>query len=206
MVLKSYGKGVFGWSRYQPDRWMEWNGTAVIGDGETVLVVDPVAPTEDELNQIRSLGRAFVVILLNADHERASQATSLALGAPLFVPQDDLELVTAPNKIPFADGHVFPGGFVTHRLQFMKTPGETVLHHADRQLLIVGDAVIGDPILGLRLVPPQKLVSVEAAFDSLATLLDLSFDSMYLGDGFVVPSGAKDILRRFLNTKGSRNR
>lgn len=206
MALKTYSKGVFGWSRYQPDRWMDFNGTALMAEGDTVLIVDPVAPDSEEWTQLRSLGRQFAVILLNADHERASESVAYALDAPLYVPQNDIPLVKTDRATPFADGHVFPGGFVSHVVPNMKTPGESILYHAERQLLVVGDAVIGDPIEGLRLVPAKKLVSVEAALSSLHALLDLSFDSMYLGDGFVVPSGAKNILHRFLITKGNATR
>lgn len=202
MSLRCHAPGVYGWSRYKPEREYDFNGTAIVCGGSdhgTVLVVDPPAPTEDELSSLCALGQRFIVILTNADHERMGVWLAHELAAPLFISRRDIEFIGAPEAQPFDDGHVFPGGWVAHVLPHLKTPGETVLHNAAAQLLVIGDAVIGDPVSGLRLVPPSKLADREAALASLASLLQLDFDGMILGDGFVLPSGAKAALQRFLD-------
>jgi glyoxylase-like metal-dependent hydrolase (beta-lactamase superfamily II) len=202
MFLRCHAPGVYGWSRFQAERGYDFNGTALVCEGDdtgTVLVVDPVAPTEDELNAIRRLGSRFIVVLLNADHERVGVWLAKELAAPLRISEPDLQFIAAPEAVGYRDGHVFPGGWVAHIMRDLKTPGEAILYHADKGILVIGDAVIGDPVTGLRLVPPSRLGDRDAALASLSTLLAYDFDSLILGDGFVLPSGGKAALQQFLD-------
>lgn len=201
-MLRRHGEGVFGWARFQPDRGYEFNGTALVcGDAAgTVLLVDPVPASSGDLEALRGLGRRFVVVLLNADHERDAARLAEALSAEVRAPMPDVPLLKAGGARPFDDGAVFEGGFVARILSGMKTPGEAVLHHPERRLLVVGDSVIADPNTGLRLVPPAKIPDRKTALASLQQLMELDFDALLTGDGFVLPSGGRDALGRFLES------
>ena len=194
MTLRAYAQGVYGFGRYQPERGYDFNATVLVG--ETVLVIDPVAPDAGELAELRALGSRFMVILTNADHERASADVAAALGAPVYAPRADVALLRRQDVTPFDDGHLFPGGYVAHALSDLKTPGETAL--VGRGVAVVGDAVIADPVTGLRLVPAQKIADRPKALASLTRLGTLEFDGLYPGDGFVLPQGGRDALRKFL--------
>jgi glyoxylase-like metal-dependent hydrolase (beta-lactamase superfamily II) len=198
MSLRRFPGPVFVWSRFQPERGYDFNGTALPSPDGTVLLVDPVSPTDAELDELRALGSRFVVVLLTADHERAAAHVSKVLEAPVFAPEADLAAVKLPGAQPFAESHVFPGGWVAHHLASLKTPGETALFHPGRRALVVGDAVIADPVTGLRLVPPAKIANRAAAFASLRRLAALDFDALFVGDGFSLPSGGKAALESFL--------
>ncbi len=194
MTLRTYSPGVYGYGRHQPERGYDFNTTVVASD--TVLVIDPVAPTPDELAALRLLGSSFVVVILNADHERASADVAAALGAQVYAPRADVPLLRCQDVTPFDDGYVFPGGFVAHVFSDLKTPGESVL--VGRGIAVVGDAVIADPVTGLRLVPPQKIADRAKALASLDRLALLDFDGLYTGDGFALPQGGRAALRKFL--------
>ncbi len=198
MALRHYAAGISGWGRLQPDRGYDFCGLA-LDEGEDVLLVDPVAPQPDEFAGLQALGSKFTIVLLNADHERASATLARTLGATVWAPRADLALLAQPGAQPFEDGHVFVGGWTAHTVAHLKTPGETVLHHAESGTLVVGDALIADPLTGLRLPPPGKVPDRDAAWRSLRALCDrLEFDAVYFGDGFSLPQGGKAAMLRLL--------
>lgn len=197
MTLRQHAESVFGWSRFQPERGYDFNGTAVI-EGDTVLLIDPVPATEQEHAALAKLGKSFAIILLNAHHERDAARFRDLYRAPVYVARTDAAELKLTGALPYDEGHAFPGGWIAHILEGMKTPGESILHHAGRRLVIAGDAIIADPVTGLRFVPPAKLPDRARAIRSLATVCDLDFDGLIPGDGFVLPSGGREALRRFV--------
>ena len=198
MPLRQYAPGVYGWSRFQPERGYEFNGTALVSNDGTVLLVDPIACTADERTALQGLGKRFALVLLNADHERDSAVFRDQFNAEVFVPRSDAGLLKVAGATPYDSGHTFPGGWTAHTFSGLKTPGESVLHHAGRKMLVVGDALIADPLTGLRFVPPAKLPNRAAAMASIRELAALDFDGAYFGDGFVLPVGGREAIRRFL--------
>jgi glyoxylase-like metal-dependent hydrolase (beta-lactamase superfamily II) len=199
MGLRQHAEDVFGWSRFQAARGYDFNGTALVTRDGLVLLVDPVPATDNEHAAIRALGQRFEIVLLNADHERDAATFSQRYGAPVHVARADAGLLKLTGAVPFDDGQAFGGGWTARVLPALKTPGEAVLFNTERRLLVVGDAVIGDPLTGLRLVPPAKIPDRAAAMRSLAALCDLDFDGLLLGDGFVLPSGGRDALRKWVD-------
>ncbi len=197
-TLRRYGPGLYGWGRYQ-ERWrFDFNGHALVGDAAgTVLVVDPIAPTEAELEAVSALGDRFLVVLLNSDHERDAARVSAALDAPIFAPEADLSALRE-GATGFRDGQILPGGWRVVGLPDLKTPGESVLHHAERRVLVVGDAVVGDPVHGMRLVPPVKIPDHAAAMRAVGRLLELDFDTLLLSDGYCLPQGGKAVIEAFV--------
>lgn len=201
-VLRRYGPGLFGWGRYQ-ERWrFDFNGHALVcgaPDAGTVLIVDPIAPTDAELAALGTLGRRFLVVLLNSDHERDAARVAAALQAEtVYAPRADLGGVGVEGAVGYDDGHVFGGGWRAIGLSDLKTPGEMVLLHPAKRVLVVGDAVVGDPLNGMRLVPPMKIADRAAALGSLRSLLDLDFDTLLCSDGYCLAQGGKAVLEAFL--------
>jgi len=198
MSLRCYGPGLYGWGRFQ-DRWsFDFNGHAVVCDDGTVLVIDPIQPTAEELEAVRALGSRFVVVVLNSDHERAAGEVSAVLDAAVWAPAADIGEVGVPGAQTYQDGHVFPGDWRVITLSDLKTPGESVLYNAQRRTLIVGDAVVGDPVNGLRFVPPMKIADQALALKSVARLADLDFDTLLLSDGYCLAQGGRAVLQGFL--------
>ena len=202
MSLRQYAPGIHGWSRYQPERGYEFNGTALSANDGTVLLIDPVPAEPDEIAALRALGRRFAVVLLTSDHERDATRFSREFDAPVQVSSSDAASLRVPAASQFNGGDVLPGGWIVHTLSALKTPGESILHHPTRRTVVCGDAIIADPHTGLRLVPHAKLPDRAGAIASLATLARLDFDGLFPGDGFVMPTGGREALRRFLAKEG----
>ncbi len=196
-ALRQYGPGIFGWGRFQP-RWsFDFNGHALVCDGADsghVLVVDPPALLPSEFDALRALGSRFTVLLLNADHERDSAAVAAALGAPVLAPSADMALLRQTVVQAVDAGSPLPGGFELIALSDQKTPGELALYHAARRVLVLGDAIVGDPIRGLRFVPAMKISDHDGARRAVTSLLELDFDVLLLSDGFCLPQGGKAAL------------
>ena len=198
MSLRRHGPNLYGWGRLSEKWGFDFNGTAVVCD-DAVLVVDPVEPTLDELAGLQGLGSHFVIVLLNADHERHSAELAEALNAAVYVHKDDKSLLKNPNVETFEDGHVFPGGWRVIQLSALKTPGECALYHDEQRALILGDALIGDPVTGLRFVPPMKIANHTDALRSVSKLLDLRVECLILSDGFALPHGGGKAIQGFMD-------
>jgi len=202
MPLRQYREGLYGWGRLSEKWGYDFNGTAIVEDNE-VLIVDPVEPTLEELDALTALGSSFQIILLNADHERYSAELAAALDADVFVHETDKASLQNPNVETFTDSHTFAGAWQVKPMRGHKTPGECGLYNKTKGVLILGDAVIGDPVTGLRLVPPQKVPDREQALASIEELLTLRFDTLILSDGFVLIHGGHDALRGFIDPIGA---
>lgn len=205
MSLRHLAERVRGWSRFQPDRGFEFNGTALIADDGLVLLVDPVPATDEEVSALRQLGSRFEVVLLNAHHERDAARMASRFDAIVRAPRADLPLLKNTGGRPFDDGDTLGDGWVVKTLSDHKTPGESALWHPARRQLLVGDAVIADPLTGLRLPPPAMLHDRPAALAGLEKLAELDFDALFTGDGFVLPAGGREALRRFLKREQERS-
>jgi len=197
MGLRQHADGVYGWSRFQPERGYDFNGTAIQA-GDTVLLVDPVPATEDEHAAIARLGKRFEIILLNCDHERDAAHFAQRYGAPVRISRADLGGLKLSGAIPVDVGSVLGDGWVFHTFPDLKTPGESALVHPGRRLCVIGDAVVADPLTGLRLVPAAKIADRAKALASLDKLAALDFDGLICADGFSLPSSGREALRRFL--------
>jgi len=81
-----------------------------------------------------------------------------------------------------------------------KSPGEVAFYWPARRVLIVGDAVIGNPSGGCGLLREQVMDDAVGLRQSVRKLLDLEFDTLLVGDGVPIPQGAKDRLRELVDS------
>ena len=167
---------VWMWSEYQSDRGFCFNGFALVC-GDTVLVIDPVGIGPQDMLALQSLGRRFEIVLLNADHEREADAFADALSAHIWAPKTDVALLKSTKRVQtYGNGHIFGDDWEVKHLLGMKTPGESALYNERRGILLVGDAILADPAVGLRLVPKQKLKDTQRALKALEGLTSLEFE------------------------------
>jgi glyoxylase-like metal-dependent hydrolase (beta-lactamase superfamily II) len=79
-----------------------------------------------------------------------------------------------------------------------KSPGEVELFWQERNLLIVGDAVIGNPPGRYGLLPEKVIDDPLQLKQSLQAMLALDFDTLLMGDGSSIVSHGKDRLKELL--------
>jgi glyoxylase-like metal-dependent hydrolase (beta-lactamase superfamily II) len=206
--------GIFTWGSTYADRPWDLNGYALQLDSGTVLV-DPPAPEESEWPAFDALAPITTIILTNRDHSRdaalfqkryrtriAAGTYELAQLAPLVIDE------------PLHEGDLIAGALRAIHLPG-KSPGEIGLyfdpeHHAlSRDLggiLLLGDALIGNPPGALALIPEPKLDNPALLRQSLRKLLDYEFNVLLLCDGQSIPGAAKARVAEFLNalTGGSK--
>lgn len=190
--------GVWCWSRWQPDRSMDFNGFFAESP-EGNLVVDPIAPGDELLADLRARGVATVLVT-NRDHERASAAVAEATGAQVVASALDAPLLTGR-----VDRTVVPGdtvhGWTVLGLDGCKTPGEIVLYDRERLAAIVGDAIWGTPAGALTLMPDAKLSDPAQAALSLRALRARWVDHLLVGDGACVFGNAHAALGAMLDAR-----
>ena len=147
------------------------------------LCIDPVPPSDADLAEIAHIGTAKI-LLTNRNHSRAANIVRSRTGAETLIHPEDAAHARSQGAI--IDGELRVGdrvGVLTVVAVPGKSPGEVALYWPERKLLIVGDAVIGNPPARCGL-PAQLRRSVRG-------LLDLEFDALLFGDGTPIIEGAK---------------
>ena len=81
-----------------------------------------------------------------------------------------------------------------------KSPGEIALYWDERKILIVGDAVIGNPPGACALLPERVMDDPARLRGSVRELLALDFDILLFGDGVAILEDAKARLQELVET------
>ncbi len=190
--------GVWSWSRWQPDRALNFNGF-FIESAEGNLVVDPIEPGEELLADLRARGVAAVLVT-NRDHERATAAVGEATGAQIIASAlDEPSLAVRAHRTVAPGDVVF--GWTVIGLDGFKTAGEIALYDRSRRTAIVGDALWGKPAGALTLMPDAKLADPVRAALSARALRALSIDHLLVGDGASVFGKAHDAIGAMLDAR-----
>ncbi len=186
--------GIWTWDWFSEPHGYDFHGTLVVHK-EGNLCIDPVEPADDDLEELTKEGVARILIT-NRNHARAANLVRERTGARVAIhPADaayardqdlqiDDELETGQRVGPFEIVAV-PG----------KSPGEVALHDPARRLLVVGDAVIGNPPGELSLLRERVMDDPPLLRRSVRQLLELDFDTVLVGDGVPVLEGAHERLR-----------
>jgi glyoxylase-like metal-dependent hydrolase (beta-lactamase superfamily II) len=185
--------GIFSWSWFSEPHGYDFNGTLFVCESGN-LCVDPVPPSDSVLDQLEHHGVAKILIT-NRNHTRAANRVAERTGAHVAIhPADaaharkqgahvDAALEVGQHVGPFTVVGV-PG----------KSPGEIALHDLERKLLVVGDAVIGNPPGALSLLPDRVVDDPVQLRRSVRDLMALDFDALIAGDGVSILKGAKQRL------------
>jgi glyoxylase-like metal-dependent hydrolase (beta-lactamase superfamily II) len=187
--------GVETWDWFSERHGYDFHGTWVADPGGN-LAIDPVEPSAEVL--ARGVAR---IVLTNRNHFRAAARLQQATGARIAIHPADADFVRARDVA--VDDELRPGqrvGPFTIVDAAGKSPGEIALHWPERRLLVVGDACIGKPPGALGLLPAAVIDDRPRLQASLARLADLDFDTLIVGDGAHILSGARAALRALVAT------
>jgi glyoxylase-like metal-dependent hydrolase (beta-lactamase superfamily II) len=189
--------GVLSWSRFSEPHGYDFNGTLVL-NAEGNLCIDPVDPTETVLDRL-VVGGVAQILITNRNHTRAANRVRERTGARVAIHPADAayardqgiaigaELEVGERAGPFTVVGV-PG----------KSPGEIALHDPARRMLVVGDAVIGDPPGRLSLLRERVMDDPARLRASVRSLLELDFDALMVGDGVPIRKGGRERLRELV--------
>jgi glyoxylase-like metal-dependent hydrolase (beta-lactamase superfamily II) len=186
------------WSWFSEEKQLNFNGH-LLAVGEHRVLVDPPSMSASDMALTRQGGSPDYIILTNRDHEREATFFRQAFNCQVMAPELDANDMTLPVDKTFKDGELLPGGIWVIQLSHQKSPGESALFlEQGNGVLIVGDALIGHPSGSLRLLPPEKYSNIAQAREGLRRLLKYSFNSILVGDGTSILTGAKPVLEKIL--------
>jgi glyoxylase-like metal-dependent hydrolase (beta-lactamase superfamily II) len=185
---------VFTWRWYSEPHGYDFNGH-LLRHSEGNICVDPVPPDDTVLDDLMRIGVARIVIT-NRNHCRAANLMRDRLGARTVIHSEDADhargqgtdiddTLRAGERIGPLDVIAAAG----------KSPGEVALLWRERRILIVGDAVIGHPPGKCSLLPEKVMDDPVRLRHSVRAFLDLEFETLLVGDGVSILSGAKDRIR-----------
>jgi glyoxylase-like metal-dependent hydrolase (beta-lactamase superfamily II) len=197
LLMQELLPDILGWSVLSEPHGYDFNGTLVI-HSEGNLCIDPVEPSAEDLEELVRRGVSRILIT-NRNHTRSADRVHEETGAQIVIhPADaayareqgttiDAELEAGQRVGPFTVVGV-PG----------KSPGEIALHDPARRLLVVGDAVIGNPPGQLSLLRERVMDDPALLRASVRFLLELEFDSLIVGDGVSIREGGCERLRELV--------
>ncbi|HZC03577.1 MAG TPA: MBL fold metallo-hydrolase [Gammaproteobacteria bacterium] len=190
---------IFMWSWFSEPHGYNFNGFFIRHPAGN-LCIDPADPGEEVLNELARQGVARI-LLTNRNHVRAANRVRLTTKAPTAIhPADaayaraqgaelDDELQVGEEVGPLVSVGV-PG----------KSPGELAFYWPERKILLVGDAVIGNPPGSLGLLRESVMDDSPRLRESVRKLLDLDFNALLVGDGQPVLQGARARLVDLVHT------
>lgn len=197
--MREVVSGIFTWPWFSQPHSYNFNGHLIRHAGGN-LCIDPVEPTEEDLNELAHYGVARI-LLTNRNHSRAANKVRARTGARTAIHPADAP--HARNEGAELDDELHIGkkvGPLTVVGAAGKSPGEAALHWPERKILIVGDAVVGDPPGRCKLLPEKVVDDPARLRQSVRSLLDLDFDILLPGDGAPILQGAKARLRELVDT------
>ena len=197
--MREVVSGIYTWPWFSEPHGYNFNGH-LIRHAAGNLCIDPVEPAEEELNEIARHGVARI-LLTNRNHSRAANKVRARTGARTAIHPADAP--HARSQSAELDDELNIGekvGPLTVVGVPGKSPGEVALHWPERKILIVGDAVVGDPPGRCKLLPEKVIDNPARLRESVRSLLVLDFDILLPGDGAPILQGAKERLRELVAT------
>jgi glyoxylase-like metal-dependent hydrolase (beta-lactamase superfamily II) len=197
--MKEILTGIFTWPWFSEPHGYNFNGYFIRhADGN--LCVDPVEPTENGLAELAGYGVARI-LLTNRNHSRAANKVRARTGARTAIHAADAAHARSEGAELDDELHIGEKiGPLTVIGANGKSPGEVVLHWPERKILIVGDAVVGDPPGRCKLLPEKVVDDLPRLRESVRSLLALDFDILIPGDGEPILQSAKERLGELVNT------
>lgn len=189
--------GILCWSRLSEPHGYNFNGTLLLLP-EGNLCIDPVEPSPEVLDRLAAEGVARILIT-NRNHTRAANRVRERTGARIAIHPADAQHARGEG-VEIDD--LLELGQLLGPFQVLeavgKSPGEIALYAASRRLLVVGDAVIGNPSGQCSLLPEKVMDDPAKLRASVSRWLELDLETLVLGDGDSILQGAGQQLKKLV--------
>ncbi len=197
--METIAAGIRTWTWFSAPHGYNFNGL-LLAHPEGNICIDPVEANAADLDEIVR-ARPARVLLTNRNHVRAANRLRELTGARIAIHPADAAY--ARNQGATIDAELAAGervGPLSVVAAPGKSPGEVALYWPERRILIVGDAIIGNPPGRCSLLREQVMDDPALLRQSLRRLLELDFDALLVGDGVSIMGGARDRLRELVAT------
>jgi len=190
---------IFTWSWFSQPHGYNFNGLLIRHPAGNICV-DPVEPDDDVLGDLVREGVSQILITYR-NHVRAANRIRERTGARTLIHPADARHAASQGAI--IDGELTAGaqfGPLTVVEAAGKSPGEVALLWPERRILIVGDAVIGNPPGKCGLLRASVIDDLRRLQASVRGFLGLDFDVLLVGDGVSITHGAKALVSELIAT------
>jgi glyoxylase-like metal-dependent hydrolase (beta-lactamase superfamily II) len=191
--------GILMWSWFSEPHGYDFNGHLFeLATGN--LCIDPVDAPAEVVAELARRGVARI-LLTNRNHVRDSDRVRSRTGARTAIHPADAAY--ARGQEAEIDDEIQVGERIGPLMVVGmpgKSPGEVAFHWSERRILIVGDAVVGNPPGKCMLLRDKVMDDPPRLRESVRRALELDFDTLLVGDGAPILSGAKERLRALVDT------
>jgi len=194
-------KNVYTWSKYSDEKKLNFNGHFIVSQHPLFgnVVIDPPQASDSDLEQMESLGFVQHIIITNRDHTRRSEEFQQKFDAEIHMNTNDIISNDIVSDRNFNHGDMIAGFLQAVVIPDNKSPGETALFWAEREILFLGDALIGKPPGSVTLLPEEKYDDILKAKAGIRILQDLDFKHLLLGDGDSILHKGKEVVSQYFN-------
>jgi len=187
------------WSWFSEPHGYNFNGL-LIPHAAGNICIDPVESGEEVLSELGCRGVSQIIVT-NRNHVRAANRVRERTGARTLIHPADA--VHATNQGAIVDGELRVGaqvGALTVVGAAGKSTGEVVLLWPERKILIVGDAIIGNPPGKCGMLRASVIDDLPRLQASIREFLKLDFDALLVGDGVSILHGARALVSDLVAT------
>ncbi len=196
--MKQLFPDIWQWSWFSEEKQLNFNGH-FLTVGEHRILVDPPPMTAEDLSQVKRGGQVDYLVITNRDHEREAAALQKEFRCQVMVPAADATEMGIKSDKTYHDGELLPGGIWVIHLRDQKSKGESALFlQRGTGVLIVGDALVGKVPGSVTMLPAEKYADQAKAREGLRRLLKYNFDTILVGDGTSIMTGAKQAVEKAL--------
>ena len=194
-------KDVYTWSVYSEEKKLNFNGHFIVSQHPLFgnVIIDPPQASDSDLEQMESLGFVQHIIITNRDHIRRSEEFQQKFGADIQINTNDITGSAMVSDRNFNHGDMIAGFLQAVVIPDNKTPGDTALFWADREILFLCDALIGKPPGIVTLLPEEKYDDIVKAKAGIRILQNLDYKHLLLGDGESILRKGKEVVSKYFN-------